>query len=56
MEVIIDHKDDKYGTAVDYHDSVKSVITDYNNINIYKYGSEVVTYKRDKVLNFSIVG
>lgn len=32
------------------------VIIDYNKIKIYKYGSEVVTYQRDKVLNFSIVG
>ena len=57
MEVIVDYNnDEKYGAVVEYHDSVKSVISDYNNIKIYKYGPEVVTYQRDKVLNFSIVG
>lgn len=57
MEVIVDYNNDEnYGAVVEYHDSVKCVISDYNNIKIYKYGSEVVTYQRDKVLNFSIVG
>lgn len=57
MEVIVDYNNDEnYGAVVEYHDSVKSVISDYNKILIYKYGTEVVTYQRDKVLNFSIVG
>ena len=57
MEVIVDYNnDEKYGAVVEYHDSVKSIITDYNKIIIYKYGSEIVTYQRDKVLNISIVG
>lgn len=57
MEVIVDYNNDvKYGAVVEYHDSVKSVISDYDTIKVYKYGSEVVTYKRNKVLNFSIVG
>lgn len=57
MEVIVDYNnDEEYGAVVEYHDSVKVVTTDYNKIKIYKYGSEVVTYQRDKVLNISIVG
>ena len=57
MEVIVDYNNDEnYGAVVEYHDSVKSVISDYSNIKIYKYDSEVVIYQRDKVLNFSIVG
>lgn len=57
MEVIVDYNNDEnYGAVVEYHDSVKSVISDYSNIKIYKYDSEVVTYQRAKVLNISIVG